>query len=342
MATNKHAMIRYNALDKCFRNFNREYYIEDLMEICSQAIYSFTGINTAISRRQIYYDITFMKSDEGWSVPLEKYKSGNKHKSGNRVYYRYSDKNFSISNKGINHAEAEQLRETLTILSRFEGMPQFEWIGEMNTRLEKSFKLSGDKHSTVIFDSNPYLKGMSFFTDSFHAIQNQKVLTVDYQSYKRDKAMRMTIHPWFLKQYNNRWFLFGYNQQYDSLSNLALDRIVEMSETDEKYIENKQENIEELFEDIIGVTLIAHEEPQKVHIKIARSLWPYIESKPLHGSQKVISHDDDTVVIELDIQINHEFKSLIFSYMNSIEILKPASLRDEFKDIVKSLYNKYF
>ena len=336
MATNKHAMIRYNALDKCFKNFNREYYIEDLMEICSQAIYSFTGVNIAISRRQIYYDINFMESEEGWSVPLEK------HKSGNRVYYRYSDKNFSISNKGINHAEAEQLRETLTILSRFEGMPQFEWISEINTRLEKSFKLSGDKHSAIIFDSNPYLKGMSFFTDSFHAIQNQKVLAVDYHSYKRDKAVRMTIHPWFLKQYNNRWFLFGYNPQYESLTNLALDRILEIFETDDKYIENNLDNTEELFEDIIGVTLIANEEPQKVHIKIDRSLWPYIESKPLHGSQKIISHDEDTVIIELYIQINHEFRSLIFSYMNSIEILKPTSLRNEFKDIVKSLYDKYF
>ena len=115
-----------------------------------------------------------------------------------------------------------------------------------------------------------------------------------------------------------------------------------MSETDEKYIENNQENAEDLFEDIIGVTLISHEEPQKVHIKIDRSLWPYIESKPLHGSQKIISRDEDAVIIELYIQINHELKSLIFSYMNSIEILQPASLRDEFKDIVKSLYDKYF
>jgi len=30
MATNKHATIRYQALDKCFRNPGRRYYIDDL------------------------------------------------------------------------------------------------------------------------------------------------------------------------------------------------------------------------------------------------------------------------------------------------------------------------
>ena len=43
MATNKHAMIRYQALDKCFSNWGRNFYIKDLIVACNNALYSFTG-----------------------------------------------------------------------------------------------------------------------------------------------------------------------------------------------------------------------------------------------------------------------------------------------------------
>lgn len=35
MPTNKQAVIRYQALNKCFRNTGRQYFIDDLVEACS-------------------------------------------------------------------------------------------------------------------------------------------------------------------------------------------------------------------------------------------------------------------------------------------------------------------
>ena len=170
MATNKHATIRYHALDKCFGNYGRRFFINDLIQACNEAIYEFSGIEDGVKRRQIYDDITFMESDQGWSIQLKRMKEGRK------VYYRYSDKDFTIGSKGINPSEAEQLRDTLSILSRFKGMPQFEWIEEIQIRLEDTFKLKGDIVSAVSFEQNPYLKGLDHFTELFNAIQNQQTL----------------------------------------------------------------------------------------------------------------------------------------------------------------------
>ena len=64
MATNKHATIRYHALDRCFSNFGRRFFIEDLIEACNQAIYDFDGIEDGVKRRQIFDDINFMESDQ--------------------------------------------------------------------------------------------------------------------------------------------------------------------------------------------------------------------------------------------------------------------------------------
>ena len=335
MATNKHATIRYHALDRCFGNFGRKFFIEDLIEACNQAIYEFDGIEDGVKRRQIYDDITFMESDQGWAIPLER------HREGRRVYYRYADKSFSISSKGINPSEAEQLRDTLSILSRFKGMPQFDWIEEIQIRLEDTFKLKGETISSVSFEQNPYLVGLNYFTELFNAIQNQQALEIAYQGFRQHAVSNQTIHPWYLKQYNNRWFLFGYNNTYQSLSNLAIDRIISIEKSNESYKENNEIDFEEYFEDIVGVSVHSDEEREKVLLKIDINSWPYIKSKPLHGSQKVADETESDVTVELDVQINHELIALLFSYMNALEVLQPTVLRDKFKTISEAIYKKY-
>ena len=57
MATNKHATIRYHALDQCFSNSGRRYYIDDLIEACNSALLEYTGLSDGIKRRQVYEEI---------------------------------------------------------------------------------------------------------------------------------------------------------------------------------------------------------------------------------------------------------------------------------------------
>lgn len=335
MATNKHATIRYHALDRCFGNHGKKFFMEDLIHACNEAIYEFSGIEDGVKRRQVFDDIRFMESEQGWSIPLERIKDGRK------VFYTYSDKSFSIGNKGINPSEAEQLKETLSILSRFKGMPQFEWIEEIQIRLEDTFKLTGNAITTVGFEQNPYLKGLNHFTELFNAIQNQQTLIIEYQGFKQKEPSSIIFHPWYLKQYNNRWFLFGFNDAFKALSNLAIDRILSISSSRENYLQNQYFDFDELFENIVGVSINTTGNTEKVLVKISTEVWPYIESKPLHGSQKIKSKTDEYIKIELDVHVNHELIALLFSYMDAVEILESAALREKFKTISESIFKRY-
>ncbi len=335
MATNKHATIRYHALDRCFSNYGRKFYIEDLVDNCNKSIFEFAGIEDGVKKRQVFDDIVFMESEQGWSISLDRIKDGK------RVYYRYSDKSYSIKNHGINQAEAEQLNDTLTILNRFKGMPQFEWIEEMQIRLEDTFKLNENTQSIVGFEQNPFLKGLSHFTGLFNAINHEVTLKVKYQGYKQEKPMIVNLHPWYLKQYNNRWFLFGFNEDFQLVTNFALDRIIEFEESKIKFKKNELVNFDEYFEDIIGVSIKTENNLEKILIRLSKDIWPYIESKPLHGSQKIRTRTENDVVIELTLQINHELMSLLFSYMDAIEVIEPKSLRETFKRLSETVYKNY-
>ena len=108
MPTNKNASIRYQALDKCFKNRNRKFFIEDLIQACNEALYEFNGLKkstgerTSVKRRQIFDDIRYMESEAGRQISLER------KKEGKRIYYRYKDPNFSIKMQPLTQREAEQ------------------------------------------------------------------------------------------------------------------------------------------------------------------------------------------------------------------------------------------
>ena len=142
MATNNHAIIRYQTLDKCFSNFGRIFFIGDLIIACNRALFEFTGDSKykndnepGISRRQIFDDIRFMESSQGWNIPLERKFDGKK------VYYRYAKKDFSINNQPLLDEEVNKLREMMLFLNRFKGLPQFTWMEEIITNLEDKFHL---------------------------------------------------------------------------------------------------------------------------------------------------------------------------------------------------------
>lgn len=335
MATNKHAIIRYQALDKCFRNPGRKYYMDDLIEACNHSMYEFTGTEIGIKKRQIFEDIKFMESPQGWNIPLDHIRDGHK------VYYRYSNISFSINNQPLNETEENQLKEALLTLSRFKGMPQFEWVDEISARLDSGLGLSSNNQKIIEFEQNNFVKGLEFITPIYNATLYKQVIKIIYKSFRRDELQTFELHPYFLKQYNNRWFVFGLNQASDRLINLALDRILEISETKVTYKHNEKIDFSEYFDDIVGVTLDSEAELQHILLKVANTLIPYIETKPLHGSQKIKQRTTDFTLLSLDIIPNYELIALLLSYGDGIEVVEPTDFRKTITQKVKAMYKKY-
>jgi predicted DNA-binding transcriptional regulator YafY len=109
------------------------------------------------------------------------------------------------------------LEQALAILSRFEGMPQFGWMTQLSADMNLRMANQEQVKSIVGFESSIYNKGMEHFTPLFNAIRKKITVEIQYQSFKMDEPQTLIVHPYYLKQYNNRWFLFcstgDYNKQ---------------------------------------------------------------------------------------------------------------------------------
>jgi len=329
MSVNKNALIRYQVLDRCFRNSGRRYFWENLLEECNKALLEYNPLGEGIQRRQLFEDIRFMQSEQGWSVPLEKKRDGRK------VYYRYSDLSFSISNQPLNDSEAEQIRSALRILSRFSGSPQFEWVNEMIPLLEDKFGLVERKYEVISFDSNVDLKGINLLPLLFNAIINEQVLKISYKDFKSSEPYDIIYHPYYLKQYNNRWFCFGFNEaNSNSYWNLALDRIEDLSETRKIYRDN-QIDWEDYFYDLVGVTRPEGVEPQEIVLKFTPSIAPYVITKPIHPSQKQ-RNDPSGLEVRITVIPNFELERMVISFGEDVQVISPQV----FKESVINRLNK--
>ena len=325
MATNKHAQIRYKILDSCFRNTGRNYSFEDLMDACNDALAEIDPKSGGISVRTLRDDIAFIESDAGWSADIERVKAGKKS------YYRYRDPNFSINNQPLNQTELTQINSALEIISRFNGMPQFAWVNEIVTKINNGFEIQDDSSSIISFDSNQYLKGIEHLGDLFNAINSSKAIKMVYRPFKSDQDIDLVLHPYYLKQYNNRWFLFGLNDKYKSISNMALDRIVSFETITLKYIKNKSINFNEYFEDIIGVTMPDKGKLVKIELLFTNEEAPYVLTKPIHGSQKKKKHDENGLTLTIEVIPNIEFEKLILSFGDKVKVIGPKKISDLFK-----------
>ena len=277
-----------------------------------------------------------MESEAGYSIELDKVKDGKKK------YYRYSDKNFSINKQPLSLTEAEQLKDTIMMLNRFKGLPQFDWMEEVLARFEDTFKLKANVGSVVSFEQNPYLRGIEHFTSLFNAIINKQVLKIEYKA-SFGESQQYEIHPYFLKQYNNRWFLFGISQLegQNKLMNMAIDRIVGFEPMHQvEYIENKDIDFVEYFDDVIGVTVPNDKTIEKIRLKIDKARYSYIESKPIHPTQTVKEKNEEYAVIELKLILNYEFETLLLGFADSVEILEPESLRETISSRARKIIEK--
>lgn len=336
MATNKNASIRYRALDKCFRDYRHRYFIEDLIDKCEEELESF-NFTANVSRRQIFDDIRFMESEAGWSIPLDRLKEGK------RTYYRYYDKDFTINEQPLTDEEAQQLKTVIIMLDRFRGLPCNEWVDEVVSNLEWRFNLKGNNENIVSFEQNQNLKGLDKLNIVLDAVSNHQPISVVYKNFKEQGVEEnITFHPYYVKQYNSRWFLFGLNQERNQISNLALDRIVSIHFVEEiKFIPNSSIDFEHYFDDIIGVT-IPKEDVVKEHIilQFTKNRFPYVTSKPVHHSQQIISVEE--CKISIDVRPNRELIALLLSFGPDVEIQSPETLRYTISTKIKENLKKYF
>lgn len=334
MPNTRLATLRYQALDRCFSDRRKNYYIEDLIEAVNKTLAD--NDQMKVSRRTVFNDIRDMESNHHWQVLFEE-----PAKIGGRRYYRYEDPEYSIWKNDLTPYQLAQLKSMLLMLQQFRGMPQYDRLVEVMEQLEEKYNFEiGDSDQVIAFDTNEYVEGLEHLSPLFEAIIAKQPQTIVYQPFGKEPITRV-VHPYFIKQYNGRWFLLGYckEQNYEGIINLALDRIQSLEKAPVAFVENEAVDFDEYFSDIIGVTLPKDGKVEDIVLRFTDHRLPYVLSKPMHESQRHTEEDGDC--IRLRLIPNKEFYQKVLSFGKDVEVVAPQSVREEIKKIITEMQQKY-
>ncbi|MCB0760581.1 MAG: WYL domain-containing protein [Flavobacteriales bacterium] len=335
MAQNKNALIRYRTIDKCLQNPFRKWTLGDLIDECSNALYEYEGREIEVSRRTVQLDIQTMRSDKlGYNAPIVVY---------DKKYYKYEDPDFSITDIPLNESDMQVLSESVEMLKQFKDFSLFSELGGIIQRLEDRIYTEKNQQPSIIhFDKNEQLIGLEHLDVLYQAILKKVVLHVRYKSFTSAQSKVFTVHPLLLKEYNNRWFLICRTEESSSILNLALDRIKSFEpDPQADYIDEPFDG-DIFYKHTIGVTVRGLKDVMKVRLHFDPLNAPYVRTKPLHHTQKILkSLEDGSIIVELQVHQNFELERLILGFGESVQVIKPPSLRRRILDRLTWAINGY-
>ena len=294
------------------------------------------GIRKGVSVRTVQGDIQMMRSDKlGYNAPIEVYD----HK-----YYRYADRDYSIMDMPMSQNDYEVMQEAVDMLRQLEDFEQFSEMSDVVSRLQDKLAISRNNRKPIIhFDSVPDLEGIRLLNPLYNYIAHKQTLRIMYQSFTARHPVEFILFPYLLKEFRNRWFLFGCRAKDLILYNLALDRIKSVEPVDVPFQENPDFDSEHFFDDVIGVSKNIKNTPRRIKFWASAEQSKYIKTKPIHRSQQLIREnpEDGSCVFRIDVVVNIEMYSVFMSYGPGIRILYPKRAVNYMRDKLKEALDLY-
>jgi len=201
-----------------------------------------------------------------------------------------------------------------------------------------NFKEKNNALSFVEFENKAAIEHIPNFKIVLDAIQQQLPITFKHNSFYHLKEQQYTLKPYFLKQYQNRWYAIGKTEK--GYRTFGIDRIENIIIGTKKF-KAKTEEAKDKFSQVIGLNYVDHK-LEKIQLSFHISQKPYIISLPLHHSQKEINlNNNETFDLELLIHPNFEFRQQILKYGSLVKVIEPKWLAEEIREEFKKAFESY-
>ena len=330
MPLTKNAQLRIEILDEILGGIKKHTFQDLLKRINDKTILN--GYS-AVGEKTLYNDLKYLREEKG--API------NRPTGFDNTYY-YTEK-FSIKELLLGDEEVDYLKQASEILKRLSPFLIGPEIDEIIAKLENKVHTNVPSRGQIIqFETHTQSAGGNWLQSLFTAIKEKSCLRITYKPFHKTESKEMFFNPYLLKQYRNRWFLFGREGNSNYVVNLALDRIIAIKNSAEQFFENDLFLPEDYFKHLVGVSMPRNSQIHDVLIKIKATSVPYLTSKPIHNLQEIIkTYKNGDVQIKMPVYINYELVSTIMSYGKGLEVIKPPSLKKDIKEFMGNLNSLY-
>jgi len=219
------------------------------------------------------------------------------------------------------------------------GTDMKSWL--LNT-LSVNSMLSESHHikDRIIFEQIP--SGQNFLKPIVEAMGENRTIILTYQSFNRSAPNTFEAEPWCVKVFKQRWYLLAKSEGYSTPRIYALDRIIDIDTTENRFNLPKGFIPDDFFSGSYGIIIgDSSKKPEPVVIRVSEDQQKYIRTLPLHFTQKEIATEEEYSDFQVTLRPTFDFAQEILSHGSAFEVLSPQWFRDEIAQEAARLDRKY-
>lgn len=183
-------------------------------------------------------------------------------------------------------------------------------------------------------------KGIRWLRTLVNAIHENKKIVIYYSKYNEDDFIKRNLEPYYLKEFNGRWYLIAYDIEVEGFRTFGLDRIEDLEKTKFSFKKNEEYDIRKQFQDSYGIYSDPSYPVEDIIFKVDKIDTAYLQSNPLHDSQELISEEDGYSTFKIHVRYTKDLLMALLSRSWSMEIISPAYIRSEYADILKQAFER--
>ncbi|MBQ3766232.1 MAG: WYL domain-containing protein [Bacteroidales bacterium] len=151
-----------------------------------------------------------------------------------------------------------------------------------------------------------------------------------YRKYLSEGEEVRHIRPYAVKEFAKRWYVVAFSEEAAAIRVYAMDRILSLEPTGEKFRMPKGFSVDALFESSYGIYPPEDEPPVLVRFRTTEREAAYLKDLPIHPSQVFLGKDaDGKSLFAMRLIPNPDLVMELCRHGNRLEVLEPASLREK-------------
>lgn len=190
------------------------------------------------------------------------------------------------------------------------------------------------------FESEGSLRGIENLKDLVHAVKNHRKVKFTHENYFKGTKKQIALNPYHLKEYQNRWYVYGSLEGTTTFRTFGIDRITELRVLADKFKPDSKINPVKIFGEVIGLTY-SFSKIEEVDIWLSSQQVKYVESLPFHHTQRFIETNKDGAILRINVRLNFELTQKIMTLGDNAKVLKPQVLVDEVKHLLSDMLSYY-
>jgi len=171
------------------------------------------------------------------------------------------------------------------------------------------------------------------------AVEDAKVIEITYRSASREEPLVYDIEPYGLVEHRGTLYVVGHSARHREIRVWKVDRMIAAKVSRRSFRAPNDFDINEYFGGAFAV--VRGDAVFNVAIRFTGSAVRYVQEKQMHLSQRVEVQPDGSAIAHFELNSTVEIQSWVLSFGPAAEILTPASLRQEVRELVRQMLCQY-